>query len=327
MSKIKECFLVVILIVLVTALTCSKNFPTSIGKVRQIIVLSNFKPEIEKSLQYTLQRNFYTVQPEPEFLLRYEPLPRFHDFIKFHLIFIIGLVSEEPIQTLLKEHQEKITNDTFGLYAFSNPWAKNQKVLVFATTDIKFLEPGLAKYEQRIRKEFQDYILRYMADITFERSYQKHLSDSLAKKYLYTIKVPNSFFLNAKYEKNSLIYLVAHNPTRTIFIYSEVRQIELEPTNLITLRDSLTNLFFDKDFVYQPLTYAETTSFNNMTALKLTGAWQNNDLVAGGPFVTYCFNKNNRFYFIDGSVFYPGKRKLDNLKQLDAILQTFQIVE
>jgi hypothetical protein len=304
---------------------CSKNLPSSIGKVRQIIVLSNYRPEIEKPVQYTLQRNFYTVQPEPEFLIRYEPLSRFDDFVKFHLIFIIGLINEEPIQTLLSPHQQKIYNDTFGLYAFSNPWASNQKVLVFAATNLEFLESGLERYAQRIRKEYSDYILQYMHDITYARGYKKQLSEQLSEKYKFSVKVPNGFFLNTKYAAQDFIYLVGHNPTRSIFIYSQPASKDLEPASLINLRDSLTNLFYDKDFVYQEYTYAETTAINSVPAVKITGAWQNNELVAGGPFVSYCFNKNGRFYFLDGMVFYPGKRKLDNLKQMDAILRTFQI--
>ncbi|MBS4016189.1 MAG: DUF4837 family protein [Candidatus Latescibacteria bacterium] len=327
MAKTKNIILILIISMLSLALTCSRDLPSSIGRVRQIIVLSNFKTEIEKEITYTLQRNFYTIQPEPEFLIRYEPLSRFNDFVKFRLIFIIGLIKEEPIQTLLSQYQEKISQDTFGLYSFTNPWASNQKVLVFATTDIKFLDAGLKRYEQRIRKEYGDYILQYMHDVTYARGYKKQVSEQLAEKYNFSVKVPNSFFLNEKFAEHHFVYLVAHNPTRSLFIYSQPAHKELDPASLIAMRDSLTNLFYDKDFVYQELTYAETTSFNNMPALKIVGAWQNNQLVAGGPFVSYCFNKNGRFYFLDGMVFNPGKRKLDNLKQLDAVLNTFKISE
>lgn len=316
-----------IIFLLAIALTCSRDLPSSIGRVRQIIVLSNFKSEIEQPVSFALQKNIYTVQPEPEFLIRYEPLTRFNDFRQFHLIFIIGLINEEPIQTLLNQYQEKIYQDTFGLYAFTNPWASHQKVLVFATTDIKSLDIGLKRYEQRIRKEFGDYILQYMHDITYARGYKKQLSQQIAEKYKFSIKIPNSFFLNTKFEDHNFIYLVGHNPTRSIFIYSKSHPLDLDPTTLIALRDSLTDLFYEKDFVYQELTYAETTAFNNIAALKIVGAWQNNQLVAGGPFISYCFNTKQGFYFIDGIVFYPGKRKLDNLKQLDAILHTFQTNE
>lgn len=326
MTKKKIIFMSIIIILTFT-LSCSRELPSSIGKVRQIIVLSNFKPEIEKPISYALQRNIYTIQPEPEFLIRYEPLSRFNDFNRFHLIFIVGLIREEPIQTLLSQYQEKIYNDTFGLYAFNNPWASSQKVLVFTTTDIKFLDAGLKRYEQRVRKEFGDYILQYMHDITYARGYKKQLSEQLAEKYKYTIKIPNGFFLNTKFTEHDFVYLVGHNPTRSIFVYTQPVRKSLDPADLISLRDSLTNLFYDEDFVYPELTYAETVAFHNLPAIKIIGTWQNNELVAGGPFVSYCFNKTDRFYFIDGMVFNPGKRKLDNLKQLDAVLNTFKISE
>jgi hypothetical protein len=59
--------------------------------------------------------------------------------------------------------------------------------------------------------------------------------------------------------------------------------------------------------------------------LKIRGVWQNPKLVAGGPFVSYCFNYQNRFYYLDGMVFNPGKHKLDNQNQIDVILQTFEL--
>lgn len=325
MSKIK--ILLIMLSSIYFIVNCTQTLPQSIGKIRQIIVLTNFRSQIEKQLQYTLQRNYYTVQPEPEFILRYEDLSRLSDFMKFHLILIVGVISEEPIQTLLKEYQTKIQQDSFGLYSYNDIWAKNQKVFIFATNNYNVLPEGLKRYERRIRQEFQNYLINYLTELTYARGYKKEITDSLINHYHYSIKVPHSFFLNTKYENNNFIYLVAHNPTRSIFIYNEQRYIELDPSYIISLRDSITNLFFDKDYVYQPLTYAETTNFNNNIALKLIGAWQNDALTAGGPFISYCFNKNDHFYYIDGSVFNPGKRKLDNLLQLDAIIRTFEILQ
>lgn len=302
---------------------CAPELPPTIGRPRKIVLLTNYQSIIKEQIKSILEQEIYTVQPEPEFLVRYEPLEKFNAFVKFHLIFLVGTISEEPIATLINQKIEQIKNDTFGLFSLSEPWAKNQKVLVFATTKPEFLNQGLKRYAPRIRKTFQDYLLAYMTHITYERGYDKKMTKQLIDKYNYRLKVPYGFKLNTKYEADNFIYLVAHNPDRSIFLYSDPQEISLDPLHLIAYRDSLTKYFYDGDFVYKPFTRAETTLFNGILAIKLIGVWQNEIENIGGPFIAYCFNYNQRFYFIDGSLFNPGKRKLDNLNQLDAILRTF----
>jgi len=308
-------------------ISCTTNLPATFGKPRKIVLLTNYREKIENQIKAILEQNIYTVQPEPEFLIKYEPLENIAPFLKFHLIFIIGTIDEEPINTLINKYQAKIKSDTFGLFAFSEPWAKGQKVLVFAATSHELLETGLKRYAPRIQKTFQEYLLTYMTQITYERGYDKRLTKQLSDNYNYILKIPNGFKINLKYEPDGFIYLVGHNPERSIFLYTQAQELELTRSRLIAFRDSLTMRFYDGDFVYQLLTRAETTLFNNVVAMKLIGVWQNNEIIVGGPFISYGFNNNHQFYFIDGVLFNPGKKKLDNLNQLDAIIHTFKIGE
>ncbi|MCX7785760.1 MAG: DUF4837 family protein [candidate division WOR-3 bacterium] len=305
------------------ALSCSPPLPTTIGGMREIILFTDYKQEIELPIKEILQRYIYTVQPEEEFIVRYRPLSRLSDFIKFRFLFIVGTIDEEPIRTILDIHIKKIEMDTMGLFAFADLWVENQKVLIFAVKSKEFLQLGLKRYGARIRKTFQDYLLTYMTKITYEQGHDKKLTKYLSDKYQFNFKVPKRFRLITKYENDNFIYMITHNPDRSIFIYTSPERMEITPAKLISLRDSLTAKYYEGDFVYKPYTRAETTLFNNIWAIKLIGVWQNNKLTAGGPFISYCFNHNNRFYFLDGMLYYPGKKKLDNLNQLNAILWTF----
>lgn len=306
-------------------ISCSPPLPTTIGGLRDIILLTDHKEEIETIVKEILQRYIYTVQPEEEFIVRYRPLSRLPDFVRFRFLFIVGTIDEEAIQTILDVHTKKIEMDTMGLYAFADLWVENQKVLVFAVKAKEFLHSGLNRYGPRIRKTFQDYLLNHMTKITYEQGYDKKLTQLLSNKYQFNLKVPKRFRIITKYENENFLYLVSHNPDRSIFIHTSHEILNLTPEILISLRDSLTAKYYEGDFVYKPYTRAETTLFNNIWAIKLIGVWQNNKLTAGGPFISYGFNYNNRFYFIDGMVFHPGKKKLDNLNQLNAILHTFNV--
>ncbi|MCS7259078.1 MAG: DUF4837 family protein [candidate division WOR-3 bacterium] len=304
--------------------SCTAELPTSIGKSRQIIVLCNHLDIVKKILSYTLERPIYTVQPEPEFTVQYHPLALIDKYFRYHTLFIIGLIDEEPISSILARYREKIMSDTFGLFAFSNLWARGQNIYIFAARDLKYLSRGLTKYESRILKTFQKRSLEYMSKLTYARGYNRNLEKTLSQKYKFSLKLPFSFKLNSKYQNKNFLYFVAHNPERSIFVHFSNLKIPLEPENLINIRDSLTNLFYEGDYVYQQFTYAETVDFNNNMALKLIGVWQNNKYLAGGPFLSYAFYVDTILYIIDGMVFNPGQKKLDYLLQIDAILHTFR---
>jgi hypothetical protein len=309
---------------LILVFGCTSQLPQTIGKPRQILVLSNYQAMIEKDLHYILERPIYTVQPEPEFLLRYGSLSTFENYYRSPLIFIVGVINEEPISSIVQAYKDKIFSDTFKLYALSDLWARNQKVLVLVVSDQRYLSLAIKRYELRIRKFFREHLVAYMQELTYQRGYNKKLSEFLHHKYQFTIKLPYSFKLNSKYQEKNFLYFVAHNPERSIFIYWAPLKISLEPENIITLRDSLTEIFYDGDYIYQELTYAETTNFNNRLAIKLTGVWQNPQYTAGGPFITYAFYADTLLYLVDGMVYNPGQKKLNYLIQLEAILETFQ---
>ncbi|MBM3315986.1 DUF4837 family protein, partial [candidate division WOR-3 bacterium] len=67
----------------------------------------------------------------------------------------------------------------------------------------------------------------------------------------------------------------------------------------------------------------ESIGFMGGPCLRLRGVWQNPGEVIGGPFVSYSFSYQGRFFMLDGTLFNPGERKLDNLFQLEAVIRTF----
>jgi len=287
---------------LYAVLSCTTNLPTTLGRPRKLVLLTNYKSLIQDEIALILEQNIYTVQPEPEFVIRYEPLITADAFIKFHLIFFVGTIDEEPIASLVSKNKDKIEKDTFGLFSFNEPWAKGQKVMVFVAKNRDLLETGLIKYSARIRKTFQDYLLEYMKKITFERGYDQKQTKWLFDKFNCSVQVPNGFRIADKYENEGFLYLIAHNPDRNIFLYSDPQTQDLNPSKLIDFRDILTAKFYDSDYVYREMTKAETTLINNIWAIKLIGVWQNRKQTIGGPFVAYCFNYQERFYFIDGTL-------------------------
>ena len=305
--------------------SCSPQLPTSIGKVREIVIITRYHSLIDSVTNKILQDSIETPQSEPEFLVRNETLQQLAAFAGFHLIFIIGTLKDEPVQRLLGNYRSEVENDTSKLFAISEPWAKNQKVLVLVVQNETLLTSELNKFAKRIRYTFQQWVIDQIRRITYQRGANQLLKKILLDKYGFAFDLPTGFKLVDKYEFDKFIYFLSHNPDRSIFCYYEDGMKPLNKGNLLTFRDILTAQFYDGDFVIKDFTHADTVRFLDVLALKMTGVWQNNRLVAGGPFVSYCFNYQNRFYFIDGMAFNPGKYKLDNQNQLNVILQTFSM--
>ena len=307
---------------MVNFFSCSPQLPTSIGRVRQVVLITEYHELIDSIARQILQESIYTPQPEPEFLIRFEPLNRLEAVAALHFVFIVGTIKDEPIRQILDNRLPEIEKDTYSLLAIPQPWAKNQKVLVFVAQNESLLVNGLIKYSARIRYTFQQWVINQISRLTYQKGYNKRLKAKTLEKYHFAFDLPAGFKMVDKYEFDKFIYFVTHNPDRSIFCYYEDGIKPLTKDNLLSFRDSLTTQFYEGDFVLKELSVADSVRFLDLLALKLKGVWKNNKLNAGGPFVSYCFNQNNRFYFIDGMVFNPGKYKLDNQNQLDAILQT-----
>jgi hypothetical protein len=314
-----------VVLIALCIISCSPQLPASIGRVRQIALVTDYHKLVDSVAKLILQESIYTPQPEPEFLIRYEPIKRLEAVAALHFVFIVGTIEDEPVRQILDSRLAEIEKDTFSLLAIPQPWAKNQKVLVFAAQKESLLVTGLTKYSARIRYTFQQWVMEQMRKLTYQRGYNKRFKAKTLEKYNFAFDLPPGFKMVDKYEFDKFIYFVNHNPDRSIFCYYEDGIKPLTKDNLLAFRDSLTAQFYDGDFVVKELSIADTVRFWEVRALKIRGVWQNPKLVAGGPFVSYCFNYQNRFYYLDGMVFNPGKHKLDNLNQIDVILQTFEL--
>ena len=69
----------------------------------------------------------------------------------------------------------------------------------------------------------------------------------------------------------------------------------------------------------------DTVTFKKKFALKNKGLWKISDNSAGGPYISYSFvdEKNAKIYYIEGYVYAPGRGKRNFIRELDAILSTF----
>lgn len=303
-------------------LLCSP-LPPTLGEFREVIVFTDYP--IEEVLEKILEKKVYTPQEEFYFKIKYKNLAAFPSLKNFSTLFLIGVLNDEFISDLLGDKIEMVKRDTFGLFRLKDLYSKNQTILIFVSSDKNLLPAGLKRYEKRIFNSLLEHLENLLTIYTYSQGIDEKKMEYLKKNYGFTFKIPKRYYLKEEYKKSNFIYLFTHYPDRSIFIYWEKNNRKLIPKEIADLRDSLTIMFYNGDYILREYTFAESTNFLGKSAIKITGVWQNDKEIIGGPFISYAFNYQDKFFLIDGTLFNPGEKKLSNLLQLDVILKTFLI--
>src|SRR5690606_32504770 len=108
--------------------------------------------------------------------------------------------------------------------------------------------------------------------------------------------------------------------------------------SIIAWRDNIAKryLFEDPDSKYTHLVtetsipwkpvITQTVEFNGRYAVEIRGLWRTNNKTMGGPFVGYTIvdEITGYLYYIEGFTYSPGKDQREIIRELEAILWTFQ---
>jgi hypothetical protein len=185
------------------------------------------------------------------------------------------------------------------------------------------LKQGLAAYAGRIRRTLEEVVIEQMRQAVYVEGADRQASDRLEEKYSFSVEVPRRWQVREEFADRGFVYLFAHYPDRSVFVYWADSTRPLEPESLAALRDLVTGRFYDGDSIDAEFTCVDTVEFMARPAVRLRGVWKNDRETIGGPFVTYAFNHQGRFYMVDGLVFDPGRKKLDHLLQVEAVVRSF----
>ena len=302
---------------------CGRRANTALGRIREITVVSDRWDWLEPTLSRILQDTIFTPQPEPRFPIRVYNEDQFESYRLLRTLFLIGTNSDTVIRAVLGPRVDSLPQGEYGLFHIPNAWADNQQLVVFVADDESLLISGLGLYAARIRNTFQDVVLGNSIRAVYYRGRDEEKTRSILERYDFGVDVPRGWRLNQEHADSQFVYLFAHFPDRSVFIHWQDSPRPLEPGPLLDLRDSLTRRYYDGDLVERPYTVTDSVEFLAGPALRLQSIWQNDSMSTGGPFVSYCFNHEGRFFMVDGQVFLPGKPKLDQLYQIEAIVRTF----
>ncbi len=303
--------------------SCTSNVPKSIGKLREVTIITDYWQQVGPQVESILTRPVSTPQPEPEFLLRIGDFGRFSSYSRLRIVFIIGLSRDSIIKEIMMGRLDTLVSSGYMLFKFPNAWVTNQWVLVFVAEDTAKLVEGLSIYAERIRRTVTELVLEQMSRATYFGGKDEELTDSIKKRFGFSIDVPRGWLFQDKHNADNFIFIYTHFPDRSVFVFWSDTIRTIKPDSILNIRDWLTGRFYDGDSVDRSEVLVDTIDFMGGSALRIRGVWQNRREVLGGPFVSYAFIYQGRFFLLDGVVFNPGKKKLSNLFQVEAIIRTF----
>lgn len=310
--------------VLALLLGCGSRQRYSLGRLREVTLISRQDEAVFQLVESILGNQVRTPQYEREFRLKRGDYQRLVDYSRMRLLLIVGTTDDTVVASLLGARVDSLVAGDHGLYRMRNVWARNQTVVLLVARHDSLLLRALRNYAGRLYQAMYDIVLEQMAAATYFQSPQSKKSEELSRRYCFTLDVPAHWLVETRHDSARFVYIYGHYPDRSIFVYWSDQQVPLRVDSLLALRNGLTQSFYDGDVVNEGIpVVAETISFLNEPCLRLKGLWHNQREVIGGPFVSYCFAYQGRFFMVDGVLFNPGENKLDNMFQLEAIIRTF----
>lgn len=226
---------------------------------------------------------------------------------------------------LSQEARAATEEDTFTLFKLDNLWADGQMVIILAIRDSAYVTQGIEKYGQLVSENLEEHYYQRVKKNYYITGKSSKMKDRL-KRFGITLDINEAWLIDSTHQNDNFLSIHTHFPDRSIFFYKEAKRTEIDGTFAIAKRDSLTEQFYEGDFILKELTIAEPIEFANLRGIRLKGVWQNDSLVAGGPFLSYFLTDGITLFVLDGIVFNPGERKTDYFTKIEVIMNSFSLI-
>ncbi len=303
-------------------IACSK-LPNSVGRPRDVVVIASSVDTA--SVNRTIQIVNYFPQPEPMFIFIFAADSAGRAVKTFNTLFLYGSLDDKFISTMLNaDARAAAKRDTFTLFKICDLWARPQTAIIMAASEPQYVVPGLYRYRSTIRSQLEENYYAQLKSRYYEQAVDENVKRSTAR-FGFTVDVHEGWLVDSTHRQKGFVSVSAHYPDRSVFFYREKLTQPLSDSSVIKKRDLLTDLYYNGDHILKDLTWVEPVEFKNMRGYRLKGVWQNDSLVAGGPFLSYALTDNQNLFFIDGLLFLPGERKTDYYLTLEIIMNSIEI--
>jgi hypothetical protein len=323
------------MLILIFLSDCRETFdhaiPNSSGSPGSILVVMDeqkWKGEAGDSVRSVFLQEYSVLpQPEPCFDISQIPEEAFSRILmQSRNIFIVEIsvnVARPQVTT------------AYDLY--STP----QVVITVRAKNIEEFIDTFNKNSERILRMFENAEKERLIKAYSSSLLNKKVKSDLEKSRNYSMSIPNGY--NLDINSAEFVWISRETPSTSqgilIWEYPYIDSLQMKPDQLMNTRDEITKKHVPGpvEGTYMTIERLLTPEYsrillNKVHFTKLKGLWKvtgSPGVFMGGPFVSFTTvdKKRNRIITADGYVYGGDKKKRELIRQVEAILTTFKIVE
>lgn len=321
-----------ILLLIVATSSCNRSGfetkPGAHGNAGNVIVVmenNSWNSEPGDSLRAVFQQ-YCKALPKEEYLFTLHQVPRekFIDQNRLHRNIVFCVINSEITEAKTTISRDKYANRQL----FINIAAPNQKDFV----------NEVHKHKDNLIKLFLDEDRdRYLFHVN--NHVNKTITNMLLSKHDIVLNIPTNYTVDINKDNFVWIAFETVKYSMGIFVYHAplTDTSALSKDYLIALRNSflkenvpgeLPGSYMSTEVKYYP-PYFDIINHNNQQTAYMQGLWRVEGDFMGGPFVSYSKidRARNRIVTVEGFVFNPNEELRDQIRRLDAILYTFDLIK
>jgi hypothetical protein len=327
--------------------------PKASGRPGEMIVVmdsAQWEGSLGESVRATFQQEIKGL-PREEYLFkinRVDPI-KLNGILKSvkNMVFVVTMDNNSQSSRVLKKYFTKSSVDKIknnpDIFVFTavDEFSRGQNVMYLFGNNEESLLSNIDKNKDRLQDYFNTAENKRLHAGLYKAKENTNFSDMLIKEHNSSIRIPFGYKLVTNQPGFIWFREINSESDKDIFItYKDYKSEEdFTKSNIISMRDSVAKnqLFEDPDLSY---TYIKTetevpyipvvtkqVNFNNKFAVETRGLWKTNNISMGGPFISYTLvdEELNRLYYIEGFLYSPGKSQREFMRELEVILNTFQV--
>jgi hypothetical protein len=298
------------------------NISGGTGEVLVVMDQKNWSNAAGDLMQDMLKQEFPGLpQSEPLFDVIQVTAPSFEGVYKFHRSIVLTTVSS-GLEPKIRYRE--------------NIWAKPQIMVQIEAPTAAVLGELIGENEEQIIGFLTQYDRKRLMNV-YKDSKDPAIQKDLTTNHQIRLAIPRGYNMDFSKEDFTSVSIESPDLSQVIQVYEYPAKgpEDLNVANVIEKRNSFTKTYVEGPTegsymtisqMYEPIAY--DLKKNNTDVIELRGLWDLKNGFMGGPFVSHSIYDANRgrIVTVEGYLYHPNQKKRVNLRQLEAIIYSMEIL-
>jgi len=217
-----------------------------------------------------------------------------------------------------------------------NIWAKPQILVQIEAPTSAVLKELISENEQQIKGFLLQYDRKRLMNV-YKDSKDPAIQKDIADHHQLRLAIPRGYNMDFSTDEFTSVSIESPDMSQVILVYDYPANgpEDLNVANIIEKRNSFTQKYTkgpsDDSYMtiasmFEPLAY--DLKNNNLDVIELRGLWELENGFMGGPFMSHSVYdaKRGRIVTVEGYVYHPNQKKRVQMRQLEAIVYSMEII-